>query len=145
VLIATPNITSAQQAELKPNPVLMARVNGVNDASAASKALKISDMEAIIVVRGMIAETTLSINFLNPSNQTLEGEFTLDMPLGSVVNGYALDINGNMVDGVLVPPHQAQVAYEQRVERRIDPGIGSAKPMLRQPPAPLIKRQRAAS
>ncbi len=105
------------------NPSLTANINGVNDASARSSALKISALDMAITLRGSIAETVITATFSNPTNQTLEGNFTLDMPAGSIVTGYALDIDGAMVDGVLVPPHQAQVAYEQRVTRRIDPGI----------------------
>ena len=42
---------------------------------------------------------------------------------GSVVTGYALDVGGRMVDGVLVDQRQARVAYEARVRQRIDPGL----------------------
>ncbi len=122
-LFALPSLNSAEEKDLKPNPVMMARVDGVNDASAKSKALQIESLDAKVAVRGMIAQTELTIRFSNPSNQTLEGEFTLDMPLNSVVSGYALDVNSAMVDGVLVPPYKARQAYEQRVARRVDPGI----------------------
>ncbi len=122
-MLLIPNPASAADEAAKPNPVLMARANGVNDASASSKALTIETMDMRVNLRGRTAETTLTLRFANPSSQTLEGEFALDMPLGSVVTGYALDIGGAMVDGVLVPPYQARQAYEQRVERRVDPGI----------------------
>ncbi len=116
-------LMSAEEKDPAPNPVLMARINGVNDSAANSKALKIDTLDAKVAVRGMITETELTLRFANPSRDTLEGEFKLDMPLNSVVSGYALDVNGTMVDGVLVPPYKARQAYEQRVERRVDPGI----------------------
>jgi Vault protein inter-alpha-trypsin domain len=119
----TPNPAFAEDVDAKPNPVLMARANGVNDASARSKALTIETMDMRVKLHGRTAETTLTLRFANPSSQSLEGEFVLDMPLGSVVTGYALDIGGAMVDGVLVPPYQARQAYEQRVAQRVDPGI----------------------
>ena len=59
----------------------------------------------------------------NASDQILEGDFRLLMPHGSVVTGYALDIGGRMVDGVLVDQRQARIAYEARVRQRIDPGL----------------------
>ncbi|MEY2925890.1 MAG: hypothetical protein RL367_367, partial [Pseudomonadota bacterium] len=105
------------------NPSLTARVNGVNSTATTSNALRIGSMDIAVKLRGSIAETSITVRFENPSSATLEGEFNLDMPTGSVVTGYALDINGVMIDGVLVPPHQAQIAFEQRVERRVDPGI----------------------
>jgi tetratricopeptide (TPR) repeat protein len=114
---------SEKAEEAAPNPVLLARVNGVNDRSAMRKALQIESLDAHVTLHGTISETVMTIRFGNPSAETLEGEFKLDMPLGSVVSGYALDVNGQMVDGVLVPPYQARRAYEQRVDRRVDPGI----------------------
>ena len=105
------------------NPDLVARINGVSSAATESRNLRIDTMDMAITVRGSIAETVLTLRFGNSGSQPLEGEFNFDMPLGSVVTGYALDINGTLVDGVLVPPHQAQVAYEQRVAARVDPGL----------------------
>ena len=43
-------------------------------------------------IRGSIAETTITARFANPGSDNLEGDFTLAMPAGSVVTGYALDI-----------------------------------------------------
>jgi hypothetical protein len=121
--MAMPLLAADAKPSQPSNPSLTATINGVNDASARSNALKISTLDMAITLRGSIAETVITATFSNPSNQSLEGNFTLDMPAGSIVTGYALDIAGAMVDGVLVPPHQAQVAYEQRVTRRVDPGI----------------------
>lgn len=118
-----PNPAFAEDDGAKPNPVLMARANGVNDAAAFSKALTIETMDMRVKLHGRTAETSITLRFANPSSQSLEGEFVLDMPIGSVVTGYALDIGGAMVDGVLVPPYQARQAYEQRVAQRVDPGI----------------------
>jgi hypothetical protein len=51
-------------ADTKPpqpsNPSLTAAVNGVNDASARSNALKISTLDMAITLRGSIAETVIT-------------------------------------------------------------------------------------
>jgi tetratricopeptide (TPR) repeat protein len=107
----------------KGNPSLKARINGVESAATQSNALRISTLDMAVVVRGSIAETMITARLHNPSNSVLEGDFTFNMPYDSVITGYALDIQGTMVDGVLVPPRQAQLAYTQRVAQRIDPGI----------------------
>jgi hypothetical protein len=119
----TPAHADELAKEARANPSLTANINGVNDPSMKSGALSIAEMEMAIVVRGSISETTITARFANPSNSVLEGNFSFDMPTGSTVTGYALDISGVMVDGVLVPPHAAQIAYEQRVSVRVDPGI----------------------
>jgi hypothetical protein len=49
------------------------------------------------------------------------------MPAGAVVTGYALDVGGRMVDGVLVDQRQARVAYEARVRQQIDPGLAEVE------------------
>ncbi|HRI18982.1 MAG TPA: VIT domain-containing protein, partial [Burkholderiaceae bacterium] len=46
-----------------------------------------------------------------------------DLPAGAVVTGYALDIDGTLVDGVLVEPLKARRAYEDQVREGIDPGL----------------------
>ncbi len=121
--ILSPASAADAPKEPRGNPTLTANIDGVNDATTKSNALQISVLDMAIVVRGSIAETTITAQFSNPTSRSLEGNFTLDMPANSQVTGYALDVSGVMVDGVLVPPHAAQVAYEQRVTRRVDPGL----------------------
>src|SRR5688572_21651900 len=107
-----------------PSPGLTARVAGINSEQAQSRKLRIETLDLDIRIHGTIAETTITARFGNTGTQILEGEFTLAMPPGSVVTGYALDVNGRMVDGVLVDQRQARLAYEARVRQRIDPGVG---------------------
>ena len=110
----------AQAAE---GPSLKAHVNGVRAERAESKALEIADMEVKVTLRGSVAETEITLRFANPSGDVLEGDFALDMPKGSVVTGYALDVGGTMVDGVLESRYKAQEAYQSRVAVRVDPGL----------------------
>jgi hypothetical protein len=106
------------------SPQLVARdyFDGSGGAPRA-QALRIARLEVETSIVGATAQTTVTARFNNPTSRPLEGEFTLDLPLGSVVNGYALDINGQMVDGVITPRRQALKAYEARVRRGIDPGV----------------------
>ena len=110
----------AQAAE---GPSLKAHVNGVRAERAESKALRIADMEVKVRLRGSLAETEITLRFDNPSADVLEGDFALDLPKGSVVTGYALDVGGTLVDGVLESRYKAQEAYQSRVAVRVDPGL----------------------
>jgi hypothetical protein len=47
---------------------------------------------------------TVAARFTNSSRDDLEGTFSLQLPEIAVVTGYALDVDGQMIDGVLVPP-----------------------------------------
>jgi len=117
-LILAPAAAVAQSA----NPQLTARVQGINSEAAAAK-LAIDSLDVVVRVHGTIAETSITARFANPGDQILEGDFTLAMPAGSVVTGYGLDVNGRMIDGVLVDQRQARMAYEARLRQRIDPGL----------------------
>src|SRR6185312_9141056 len=67
--------------------------------------------------------STLIASFANSGTQALEGNFAFDLPPGSVVDSYGLDVNGTIVDGVLAAKRQAKLVYEQRVRRGVDPGL----------------------
>ena len=113
--------SQAANASEGVSPSLSARIDGVEGAESTE--LEVSSLEVDVTVRGGMAVTRLTVAFHNPTGDTLEGEFTLNMPKGSVVNGYALDIEGVMVDGVLQPRDQARRAYMRRVAAGVDPGL----------------------
>jgi tetratricopeptide (TPR) repeat protein len=106
------------------NPELTALVRGVDDEDARSTSLRIESMDVAVRLHGGIAETLVTARFHNAGTDELEGRFRLQMPDGSVVTGYALDIGGEMIEGVLLDQLQARRAYESQVRKRIDPGLG---------------------
>ena len=108
-------------ADPQPSPQLSANVDGVTGEE--SKALEIEKLDIEVRRHGSLVTTEITVSFMNPSDDTLEGEFGLSMPKGSVVTGYALDVNGVLIDGVLQSRDRARAAYERRVVRRIDPGL----------------------
>ncbi|HEX8583977.1 MAG TPA: VIT domain-containing protein [Allosphingosinicella sp.] len=106
------------------NPELTALVRGVDDEDARSTSLRIESMDVAVRLHGGIAETVVTARFHNAGTDELEGRFRLQMPDASVVTGYALDIGGEMIEGVLLDQLQARRAYESQVRQRIDPGLG---------------------
>lgn len=108
---------------LAANPSLMAYEQGIDDPAKHSQALQIADLNMRVDVVGTIADVTVTAKFSNPGDEDLEGRFTLDLPPGAVVTGYALDVQGTMIDGVLVDPLKARREYEERVREGIDPGV----------------------
>ncbi|HEY0027157.1 MAG TPA: VIT domain-containing protein [Allosphingosinicella sp.] len=106
------------------NPELTALVRGVDDEEARSTSLRIESMDVAVRLHGGIAETLVTARFHNTGKDELEGRFRLQMPDGSVVTGYALDIGDEMIEGVLLDQLQARRAYESQVRQRIDPGLG---------------------
>jgi Vault protein inter-alpha-trypsin domain len=121
LLLSLPLLASGAFAQ-GASPSLTARVAGI-DSEAAARKLSIETLDVRVRIRGTIAETTITARFANPGRDNLEGDFTLAMPAGSVVTGYALDIGDRMIEGVLVDQRQGRIAYERLVRGRIDPGL----------------------
>lgn len=71
----------------------------------------------------LLAETTQTMRFFNPNQRILEGNLTFPLPDNATVSGYALDVGGVMVDGVVVPKQEARRILEAEERKGIDPGL----------------------
>ena len=72
---------------------------------------------------GYFAETSATMTFANSQARLAEGDLYFPLPQGATVSGYALDIQGKMVDGVSVDKQRATTIFETEKARRIDPGL----------------------
>ena len=86
----------------------------------------ISSMQIEARVDGVFARVSETLEIRNPNTRPISAPVTFPLPDGAVVCGYALDIDGAMVDGVAVPKEKARVAFETERRRGIDPGIVEA-------------------
>ncbi len=100
-----------------PPPVLMVR----RHQRSVPLALTRVDVRTKIV--GPLAETAMTLTFYNPNPRRAEGDLYFPLPEGSTVSGYALDVEGRMIDGVVVGKHEARQVFETEVRRGIDPGL----------------------
>lgn len=123
VLIAL--VMAFPAAAAPANPELLARDYFLDGGKPHEEQLKIGSMDLVVRIAGGSAVTTATVRFENPSGRPVEGDFTLDLPAGSVITGYALDLNGEMVEGVLVGQRKARLAYEAKVRQGIDPGLAT--------------------
>jgi tetratricopeptide (TPR) repeat protein len=106
------------------NPHLTALVRGVDDEDNRRATLRIEKLDIDVRIHGGIADTVLTARIANPGDESLEADFGLALPPGSTVTGYALDVGGDLVEGVLVDQRQARRAYQERVRQEVDPGLG---------------------
>src|SRR4051812_22643210 len=86
------------------SPSVRALVRGVNDAAHAVD-LDVHKLDIDVRLRGAIAETVMDMQLFAPAQagaEPVEGRIHVDLPPGSIVTGYALDVNGGMVDASLV-------------------------------------------
>lgn len=84
---------------------------------------QLARMDVRVTVSGLEAEIVTTLTFRNPNARQLAGDLEFPVPDGAAVAGYALDINGRMVDGVGVSREKARVVLETETRRRVDPGI----------------------
>ncbi len=89
----------------------------------AEKPISIAALDVRVVVQGLAAETTETVTFHNPNGRVLEGELVFPLPDGAAVTGFALDVEGKLVDGVVVPKEQARVVLEAEIRKGVDPGL----------------------
>lgn len=87
------------------------------------KRLPITRAAAEVRIFAGVAETRLTFTIKNPYSWQVEGKFYFPLPEGSTVSGYALDIQGKMVEGVSVGKQRAQIVFDSEMQRRVDPGL----------------------
>ena len=85
--------------------------------------LRLARVEVEARILGSLSETKMTLTFANPSGRELEGDLYFPLPEGAAVCGYALDIEGKMIDGVVVDKEHGAQAYEAIVRRRTDPAL----------------------
>mgnify|MGYP002630837695 CR=1 FL=1 len=89
----------------------------------AEKALEITALDVQARVVGHLAETSITMTFFNPGSRALAGDLTFPLPSGATVSGYALDVDGALVEGVVVDKQKARQVFEAEVRKGIDPGL----------------------
>jgi tetratricopeptide (TPR) repeat protein len=109
--------SSVALAQSQPPPALMVPVEG------KQKPIQLSEVAIRTVVRGFLAETRMTMTFENPYDRVLEGTLYFPLPEGATVSGYGLDINGQLVDGVVVEKEKGRVVFEKEVRKGVDPGL----------------------
>lgn len=87
------------------------------------KQMKLVELDVDITINGAFSKTSMTMTFYNPNKRRLAGDLLFPLPDGALVSGYALDINGVMVDGSIVKKEKARRALETEIRRRVDPGL----------------------
>ncbi|CAF3333576.1 unnamed protein product [Rotaria sp. Silwood1] len=70
-----------------------------------------------------IHQIATTMTFKNTHNMILEGAFEFTLPEKATICGYGLDVDGVIVDGVVVEKQAARIIFEKEVRKRIDPGF----------------------
>lgn len=121
LLILTFSITvyaQNQPTERRPPPPIT-----ITPIERTEHPVEVSAFHVDSKIFGNLSQTEITISFFNPNNRTLSADFIFPIPENSTMNGYSLDIDGVMIDGVAVEKKKARVTFEKIVRQGIDPGL----------------------
>ena len=90
---------------------------------AGERPIRLSSMSIKAKTYGFLASTRIELEFENPNSRVMEGEFVFPLTPAQTVVGYALEVNGVLREGVVVPKQTARVAFEEITRRGVDPGL----------------------
>ena len=90
---------------------------------AGERPIRLSSMNIQAKTYGFLASTRIELEFENPNNRVMEGEFVFPLTPVQTVAGYALEVNGVLREGVVVPKQTARIAFEEITRRGVDPGL----------------------
>ena len=76
-----------------------------------------------IAVEGDLAETLVDQRFFNPASTPVEGWYWFTIPENSLLVSFALETNGQLVEGEIVERKKAAASYEAAVRRDNDPAL----------------------
>jgi Ca-activated chloride channel family protein len=112
-----------QESVTKGMGALEARVP--DEIGMARWALTIRRLDVRVRIDGDFAITEVEQEFFNPASETVEGLYRLNLPEGAVLQRFAVDRNGTLVDGYVREQQQARAAYEAQVYRgsTLDPAL----------------------
>lgn len=93
------------------------------DVPKGDSPVELRSLDIAVRVTGLLAETSQTMVFANPSKRQLEGQLTFPLPDGAAVSGYAIDVEGQLVDGVVVTKKEARRILEAEERKGADPGL----------------------
>jgi len=124
VLIAFVGLATATSVALaQPQVASVTRLPPALFFEGTSERLGITRVAIETTILGNLAETRMTLTFGNTTPRARAGDLYVPLPPDATVSGYALDVAGRMVDGVVVPKDEARRIFEKEVRKGVDPGL----------------------
>ncbi len=115
-LLASLGLMLAASTQAQPPQIWIAPDQGLQP-------IVLDQVDIRIGTHGFLARTRIELVFDNPNARVLEGELVFPLGPNQTVTGYALEVDGAMREGVVVPKETARVAFEDISRQQIDPGL----------------------
>jgi len=110
------------QAKVEVLPEAKAVVRVV-DLRTEEKPIQVETRETVTKDNEIFQRVRTEFTFTNPNGRQMAGEFEFPIPEEAVVCGYELEVNGEMVPGVVCEKERARAAFENEMRKGVDPGI----------------------
>lgn len=104
-----------QERALVPPPLLAVR--------GAESPIRLESLEMRSAIAGGFARTTVDLVFRNPNDRQLEGELQFPLQSSQQIQGFALDVDGELRPAVPVPKARGRQVFEAVERRRVDPAL----------------------
>ncbi len=93
------------------------------ETTGTESPVRLARVDVDIRIHGFVADTAMTLVFYNPNDRVLAGDLYFPLPEGATVSGFALDVEGRMVDGAPVEKEKGRIVFEKTVRAGIDPGL----------------------
>ncbi|MEM7373292.1 MAG: VIT domain-containing protein [Bacteroidota bacterium] len=115
----TSSTTPVSSSPIGPPPAVLVQLPG----DTMSRPIELSSLSVDVQVVGTLATTTMEMTFFNPHSRVLEGQLYVPLGAGQSVSRFALEIEGQMREGVVVEKDKGRQVFEGIVRKNIDPGL----------------------
>jgi Ca-activated chloride channel homolog len=93
------------------------------DVGKSGQPVQLQSLDVSSEIVGGFARTRVEMLFANPNDRVLEGELRFPLLAGQEIDGFALDINGELRDAVPVEKARGKEVFEEVIRRRVDPAL----------------------
>ena len=90
---------------------------------APARKLGIAKQVVKAVLRDGVAETEIDQTFSNPGSAPIEGWYWFTVPTTAMVTGFALETNGQLVEGEVIEKREAAAQYGNAMRQGNDPAL----------------------
>jgi Ca-activated chloride channel homolog len=98
-------------------------VDAGSSAGSPARRLQIKRQSVHATLRDGLSETQVDQTFFNPSSRPVEGWYWFVLPLGASVSGFAVETNGQLVDGEFIEKRDAAAKYTKAKRTGHSPAI----------------------
>lgn len=95
----------------------------LEDVRPGDKPVAVETSESVVEENAFFRRVRTTFVFTNANVRDMAGELEFPLPAGASVCGYSLEVDGELVPGVVCEKEKARVAFENETRKGVDPGL----------------------